>query len=68
MTAEAPPAGEDDANPIVDPHAAPASYITHGTVSGIGAVLLRALRAGLPVWERGGDIRVLGGEFVLECA
>ncbi|KAF7374490.1 hypothetical protein MSAN_00333400 [Mycena sanguinolenta] len=50
-----------------DPHAAPASYVTHGIVSGIGAVLLRALRTGMPVWERGGDIKLLGGEFVFEC-
>jgi hypothetical protein len=40
-------------------HAA-SSYITHG---GIGAVLLRALKAGMPVsvWERGGDGRFLSG-------
>jgi hypothetical protein len=50
-----------------DPHAAPATYVRHGMVSGIGAVLLRALRAGLPVWERGGDVRLLGGEFVFEA-
>ncbi|KAF7336915.1 hypothetical protein MVEN_02127800 [Mycena venus] len=49
-----------------DSHAAPASYVTHGTVSGVGAVLLRALRAGMPVWERGGDVGLLGGEFVFE--
>ncbi|KAJ7812586.1 hypothetical protein B0H14DRAFT_3752399 [Mycena olivaceomarginata] len=50
-----------------DPHAALATYVRHGMVSGIGAVLLRALRAGLPVWERGGDVRLLGGEFVFEA-
>ncbi|KAJ7205338.1 hypothetical protein B0H12DRAFT_457222 [Mycena haematopus] len=49
-------------NDDADTHAAPASYVTHGTMSGIRAVLLRALRAGMPVWERGGDIRLLGGE------
>ncbi|KAF7336924.1 hypothetical protein MVEN_02128800 [Mycena venus] len=49
-----------------DSHADPASYVTHGTVSGVGAVLLRALRAGMHVWERGGDIGLLGGEFVFE--
>jgi hypothetical protein len=42
-------------------HAAPSSYITHGALGGIGAVLLRALKAGMPVWERGGDVRMLGG-------
>ncbi|KAJ7870939.1 hypothetical protein B0H14DRAFT_3860821 [Mycena olivaceomarginata] len=35
-----------------DPHAAPATYVRHGMVSGIGAVLLRALRAGLPTHHR----------------
>ncbi|KAF8176611.1 hypothetical protein K438DRAFT_1846481 [Mycena galopus ATCC 62051] len=65
---ESPASGHADehADEHDDPHAAPGSYVTHGTVSGIGAVLLRALRAGMPVWERGGDIRLLGGEFVFE--
>jgi hypothetical protein len=54
------------AQPQDDPHAAPSSYITHGALGGIGAVLLRALKAGMPVWERGGDVRLLGGEFVFE--
>ncbi|KAJ7158440.1 hypothetical protein C8R46DRAFT_1195021 [Mycena filopes] len=49
-----------------DPDAAPTSYITHSALGGVGAVLLRALRAGMPVWERGGDVRLLGGEFVFE--
>ncbi|KAG6879604.1 hypothetical protein C0992_000632 [Termitomyces sp. T32_za158] len=33
-------------------------------VGGIAKVVLRTLKAGLPVWERGGDIHQLGGEFV----
>ncbi|KAJ7472840.1 hypothetical protein FB451DRAFT_1470004 [Mycena latifolia] len=49
-----------------DPHAAPHSYVAHRTLAGVGAVLLRALRAGMPLWERGGDIGVLGGEWVFE--
>jgi hypothetical protein len=44
-----------------DDHAAPSSYITRGALGGIGAVLLRALKARMPVWERGGDVRLLGG-------
>ncbi|KAJ7240776.1 hypothetical protein C8J57DRAFT_1245211 [Mycena rebaudengoi] len=55
-------------SPVPDPLAAPASYITHSSLSGVGAVLLRALRSGMPVWARGGDIRLLGGEFVFEWA
>ncbi|KAK7033453.1 hypothetical protein R3P38DRAFT_2700885 [Favolaschia claudopus] len=60
--------GHDDH--VDDPHAAPETYVTHGTVSGIGAVALRTLRAGLvpAVWERGGDVRLLGGEFVFETS
>jgi hypothetical protein len=42
-------------------HAAPSSYIMHGALGGIGAVLLRALKVRMPVWERGGDVRLLGG-------
>ncbi|KAJ7804230.1 hypothetical protein B0H13DRAFT_1930887 [Mycena leptocephala] len=30
----------------------------------IGTVLLRALKAGMLVWERGGDVRLLGVEFL----
>ncbi|KAJ7168564.1 hypothetical protein C8R46DRAFT_1217962 [Mycena filopes] len=55
-----------DTAPATDPDAAPTSYITHSALGGVGAVLLRALRAGMPVWERGGDVRLLGGEFVFE--
>ncbi|KAJ7145117.1 hypothetical protein C8R43DRAFT_1012857, partial [Mycena crocata] len=61
LTSEGTAQGQD-----ADPHAAPASYIAHGVLAGVGAVVLRALRAGMPVWERGGDIRLLGGEFVFE--
>ncbi|KAJ7649871.1 hypothetical protein FB45DRAFT_732539, partial [Roridomyces roridus] len=39
-------------------------YVTHGVLSGVGAVVMRALRAGMPIWARGGDIGLLGGEFV----
>ncbi|KAJ6561949.1 hypothetical protein B0H19DRAFT_90505 [Mycena capillaripes] len=48
------PTSSPSNNSTPDPHAAPATYITHGALSGVGAVLLRALRAGMPVWERGG--------------
>ncbi|KAF8071747.1 hypothetical protein FPV67DRAFT_894675 [Lyophyllum atratum] len=40
-------------------------YVRHGMVGGIAMVLVRALKAGMPVWEKGGDIHQLGGEFVL---
>ncbi|KAG6811021.1 hypothetical protein H0H92_009323 [Tricholoma furcatifolium] len=41
------------------------SYIRHGSVSGVALVVLRGLKAGLPIWEPGGNIHQLGGEFVL---
>ncbi|KAG6902825.1 hypothetical protein C0995_010710 [Termitomyces sp. Mi166 len=40
-------------------------YVRHGTMGGIAMVALRALKVGLPVWERGGDLHQLGGEFIL---
>lgn len=40
-------------------------YVRHGFVGGIAMVVARALRTGMPVWEKGGDIGQLGGEFVL---
>jgi hypothetical protein len=33
-------------------------------VTGITMVVLRALKVGMPVWEKGGDVQQLGGEFV----
>ena len=39
-------------------------YVQHGFVGGIAMVIRRALKAGMPVWEKGGDIAQLGGEFV----
>ena len=41
------------------------SYIRHGLMGGIAMVLMRALKVGMPVWEKGGDLSQLGGEFVL---
>ncbi|KAG6836754.1 hypothetical protein H0H93_003833 [Arthromyces matolae] len=35
-----------------------------GGVGGMAKVVLRALKGGLPVWERGGNTDQLGGEFV----
>jgi hypothetical protein len=39
-------------------------YVRHGMLGGIAIVVMRALRVGMPVWEKGGEIRQLGGEFV----
>jgi hypothetical protein len=39
-------------------------YVQHGLVGGIAMVVRRALKAAMPVWEKGGDIAQLGGEFV----
>lgn len=41
------------------------SYVRHSSMSGLAMVVARALRVGMPVWERGGDAAQLGGEFVL---
>ena len=40
-------------------------YVRHGLMGGIAMVVLRAIKVGMPVWEKGGDIGQLGGEFVL---
>ncbi|KAG9315046.1 transmembrane amino acid transporter protein-domain-containing protein [Chiua virens] len=40
-------------------------YVRHGPMAGIAMVFKNALRVGMPVWEKGGDISQLGGEFVL---
>lgn len=39
-------------------------YVKHGLMSGIAMVFVRALKVGMPVWEKGGDLNQLGGEFV----
>ncbi|OAX34946.1 hypothetical protein K503DRAFT_697783 [Rhizopogon vinicolor AM-OR11-026] len=41
------------------------SYVRHGRAGGIAMVIANALRVGMPVWEKGGDVTQLGGEFVL---
>ncbi|KAJ3861724.1 hypothetical protein EV359DRAFT_46610, partial [Lentinula novae-zelandiae] len=41
------------------------SYVKHTSViGGIATVVLRAIKVGMPVWEKGGAIKQLGGEFV----
>ena len=40
-------------------------YVRRGTVGGIAMVVLNAIKVKMPVWERGGDVEQLGGEFVL---
>ncbi|KAF9453491.1 hypothetical protein P691DRAFT_658395, partial [Macrolepiota fuliginosa MF-IS2] len=39
-------------------------YVKHGLMGGIAMVFVRALKVGMPVWEKGGDLNQLGGEFV----
>lgn len=46
------------------PKPARSPYVRRGPIGGLTMVVLRALRVGMPVWERGGDMRQLGGEFV----
>jgi hypothetical protein len=40
-------------------------YVKHGLMGGIAMVVVRAIKVGMPVWEKGGDVGQLGGEFVL---
>lgn len=40
-------------------------YVKHGLVRGVAMVVKNALKNRLPVWEKGGDIQQLGGEFVM---
>jgi hypothetical protein len=40
-------------------------YVKHGVMSGIARVVMNALKVGMPVWEKGGEVSQLGGEFVL---
>ncbi|KAF9561988.1 hypothetical protein CPC08DRAFT_663723, partial [Agrocybe pediades] len=39
-------------------------YVKHGLMGGIAMVVVRAIKVGMPVWEKGGDISQLGGEFI----
>ncbi|KAJ3797680.1 hypothetical protein GGU11DRAFT_683178, partial [Lentinula aff. detonsa] len=40
------------------------SYVKHtSTIGGIASVVLRAIKVGMPVWEKGGAIKQLGGEL-----
>ncbi|KAJ6587148.1 AhpC/TSA antioxidant enzyme-domain-containing protein, partial [Mycena vulgaris] len=40
------------------------NYVRHGLMSGIGMVVVNAVKVGMPVWKEGGDISQLGGEFI----
>ena len=40
-------------------------YVKHSLMSGIAMVVMRALKVCMPLWEKGGDINQLGGEFIL---
>ena len=42
----------------------PGGYVKHSLMGGIAMVVVRAFKVGMPVWEKGGDIDQLGGEFV----
>ena len=42
----------------------PGEYVKHSMMGGIAMVVMRAFKVGMPVWEKGGDINQLGGEFV----
>ncbi|TFK40209.1 AhpC/TSA antioxidant enzyme-domain-containing protein, partial [Crucibulum laeve] len=40
-------------------------YVKHGSMAGIAVAFVRAIKVGMPVWEKGGNVAQLGGEFVL---
>lgn len=40
-------------------------YVTHGYIGGLRRMVANALGMKLPIWEKGGDVAQLGGEFVL---
>ena len=42
----------------------PGEYVKHSLMGGIAMVVMRAFKVGMPLWEKGGDINQLGGEFV----
>ena len=42
----------------------PGEYVKHGWMGGIAMVVMRAFKVGMPVWEKGGDVNQLGGEFI----
>jgi hypothetical protein len=43
------------------------SHAKRGLLGGIATVVMRALKVGLPVGEKGGETRQLGGEFVFNA-
>ena len=40
-------------------------YVHHGKIGGLAMVVRNALRVGMSVFQNGGDVTALGGEFVL---
>ncbi|KAJ3995771.1 hypothetical protein F5050DRAFT_1572894, partial [Lentinula boryana] len=50
---------------ITSTHESPyKSYVKHtSTIGGIASVVLRAIKVGMPIWEKGGAIKQLGGEL-----
>jgi hypothetical protein len=47
------------------PRAERGAYIKHGVVRGITMVVSNAVKVKMSIWENGGDVEQLGGEFVL---
>lgn len=39
-------------------------YVKHGLMGGIAMVVVRAIKVRMPVWEKGGNVGQLGGEFI----
>lgn len=54
----------DGNNSCVSKDRSDGGYVKHGLMGGIAMVFVRALKVGMPVWEKGGDLHQLGGEFV----
>ena len=53
-------AGSKEKAKIVD-----GGYARHGVITGLAMVIGRAIKVGMPVWGNCGDVRQLGGEFIL---
>ncbi|KAG7089253.1 hypothetical protein E1B28_010952 [Marasmius oreades] len=48
----------------VSNHAGASTYVKRGMLGGMATVVMRALKVGMPLWEKGGESKQLGGEFV----
>lgn len=55
---------EDDKGDSTTTRPKSGGYVKHGLMGGIAMVVVRAIRVGMPVWGKGGNVDQLGGEFI----